>query len=174
VAIIFELVVNFLRDEEAVAAATDELARHPTVEVRGAQLPVTPPSVTRFRSMDDQLRYIEFSVNPRGLGYGGPGPSPPFKARDLGDDEMTRVGEQLYDLLRRFQGYGAAIVGWDPEPLVDVDDLESDYLTDGSISGLDGLVLSDALIERWRPEGFVPFAPGYSWLPYRGSQNAWG
>ena len=38
VAIIFELVVNFGRDEDAVAAATDELEQHPSVEARGMQL----------------------------------------------------------------------------------------------------------------------------------------
>jgi len=41
-AIIFELVVNFGLDDDAVADATEELDRMPTVEVRGVQLPVTP------------------------------------------------------------------------------------------------------------------------------------
>jgi len=170
VGIIFELVVSFGRDEEAVAAATDELEQHPTVEVRGVQLPVTPPFVTPFRS-NEQLVYIEFSVHPRGISHAGPGPYPPFEAHDLSNDEVAAVGEQLYDLLRRFHGYEAAIVGWDPEVLVDVGELESDWLPDGSISQLHGLVLSHALIARLRPEGFVPFAPGYSWVPYRGTPN---
>jgi len=170
VAVIFELVVNFGRDEDAVAAATHELEQHPTVEVRGVQLPVTPPFVTRIHS-DEELAYIEFSVYPRGIGYGSPIPHPPIDVRDLRNDEIGAVGEELYELLRRFHGYETAMVGWDPEYCVDVRELESDWLPDGTIYKLHGLVLSDALIERWRPEGFVPFAPGFSWLPYRGTPN---
>jgi hypothetical protein len=77
----------------------------------------------------------------------------------------------LYERLSRFRGYQAAMVGWDPELLVDLDELEIDKVPDGSISQLDGLVLSNALIERWEPAGFVPFTPGFSWIPYRGTAN---
>ena len=70
--------------------------------------------------------YIEFSVHPRGIGYGGPGELPDFDPRSLTSDEITRIGRALYDLLRGFSGYQAAIVGWDPEPLVDLEDLEAD------------------------------------------------
>jgi hypothetical protein len=170
VAVVFELVVNFGRDEEAVAAATEELDRHPAIELRDTPLPVSPPFVTRFQH-GEQLQYIEFSVHPRGLSYGGPGPSPPFRARDLTDDEVTSVGERLYELLRCFQGYNAAMVGWDPEYKVDLSELEIDWVSDGSIARLHGLVLSEALVVRWRLEGFTAFEPGYMWLPYRGTPN---
>ena len=176
----FELVVNFGRDEDALQAATDELERRPTVQVRDLHVPLSTPSLTRVRS-DDQLIYIEFAVWPIGISshlYFGPGRDPdevpPIRARDLTDDELTSVGEQLYDLLKRFNGYEVATVGWDPEVLVEVGFLESDYVPDGSISRVDGLVLSDALIERWKPQGFLPFSRGYSWVPYRGSHNILG
>ena len=48
VAVVFELVVNSGLDEEA--AATEELDRHPTIELRDTTLPISPPFVTRFRS----------------------------------------------------------------------------------------------------------------------------
>jgi hypothetical protein len=165
-AIIFELVVNFGLHDDAVVDATEELDRKPTIEVRGVQLPVTPPFVTTLETSG----YLEFSVHPRGIGTGGPGPYPPFNPRDLGDDEIGAVGDQLYDCLRRFHGYEAAVVGWDPESLVDPAELE-DQVPDGRISRLNGLVLGDRLIESWRPSGFVPFEPGYSWVPYRGTPN---
>jgi hypothetical protein len=63
------------------------------------------------------------------------------------------------------------MVGWDPESWIEVEALKSDYVADGSISTVAGLVLSDVLIKRWRPQGFVPFSPGFSWVPYRGSPN---
>jgi len=170
-AIIFELVVNFGRDEAAVAAATDELDRHPTVEVRGVRLPLTPPYVTTLH-LSEALSYIEFSVNPRGISAPCRGPNPPFKAQELSNDELTSVGDQLYERLRRFHGYEAALVGWDPESLVDVGWLESDYVPDRSLSRVEGLVLSERLIESWgQPEGFAPFEPGFSWIPYRGTRN---
>jgi hypothetical protein len=166
-AIIFELVVNFGLHDDAVAEATEELDRKPTVEVRGVQLPVTPPFVTTLETSG----YLEFSVHPRGIGTGGPGSYPPFNPRDLGDDEIGAVGDQLYDCLRRFHGYEAAVVGWDPENLVNLGELELEWLPDGGISRLNGLVLADRLIESWRPSGFVPFEPGYLWVPYRGTPN---
>lgn len=172
-AVIFELVVNFGRDEEALTAATGELERQSSIEVRGVQVPVTPPSVTRFRS-GDELVYIEFSVHPHGIGYARPDPHLPFETRDLGSEELSAAGEHLYGLLRTFHGYEAAIVGWDPESAVDFEQLQSEWLPDGSISGLHGLVLSDKLVEGWQPKGFVPFAAGYSWLPYRGTPNPLG
>jgi hypothetical protein len=160
----FELVVNFGRDADAVAAATAELEQHPAVETRGVQLPVTPPYVTSGS-------YIEFSVHPRRIGYPDLGPPKPFKASDLTKNELTAVGEQLYGLLRRFYGYEAAIVGWDPEPLVELVELETEWVADGTLSRLDGLVLADSLVRRWEPQGFEPFAAGYSWLPYGGTAN---
>jgi hypothetical protein len=165
-AIIFELVVNFGLDDDAVADATEELDRKATVEVRGVQLPVTPPFVTPLETSG----YLEFSVHPRGIGAGGPGPYPPFNPRDLGDDEIGAVGDQLYHCLRRFHRYEAAVVGWDPESMVDPAELEAE-VPDGRISRLNGLVLADGLIDSWRPSGFVPFEPGYSWVPYRGTPN---
>lgn len=98
----FELVVNFGQDELAVSSAEEELERHPPVEVRGTPLPLTPPFVTRFSAAGGGIRYIEFTVHPRGIGYGGPGPDARFHTRDLSNDEISSIGESLYELLRRF------------------------------------------------------------------------
>jgi len=119
-AVVFELVINFGQDELSVRAAEEELQRYPPVEVRGTPLPLTPPFVTRFSAAEGGISYIEFTVHPRGIGYGGPGPRAPFQTRDLSHDEISTIGAELYELLRRFRGYDAALVGWDPESLVDV------------------------------------------------------
>jgi hypothetical protein len=174
-AVVFELVVNFGQDELAVSAAEEELERFPPVEVRGMPLPLTPPFVTRFAAAGGGIRYIEFAVHPRGIGYGGPGPIAPFHTRDLNDDEISRTGERLYDLLRRFRGYDVALVGWDPESLVDVRELEVDYVEDGSIFDLQGLVLANRLVAQWNlGTAFVPFDAEHQWLPYQGTRNAVG
>jgi hypothetical protein len=74
-------------------------------------------------------------------------------------------------VFRRFHGNELAIVGWDPENLVDPVELELEWLPDGGILGLSGLVLSDTLVESWQPTGFMSFEPGCSWIPYRGTPN---
>lgn len=64
-------------------------------------------------------------MHPRGIGhrYGDPGPMPDVDLRSLTSDEITRIGHALYNLVRSFFGYRAAIVGWDPEALVDVEEV---------------------------------------------------
>lgn len=167
-AVIFELVVNFGADEEAAGAAAERVRRAGHVGVRGVPVPLGEPYVTKLTRPS---AYIEFSVHPHGIGYGGPGPKPDLDPRSLTSDEITRIGHRLYDLLRNFSGYRAAIVGWDPESLVDVDDLEADWRA-GDPPGYNGLVLADDLCDRWKlgPE-WSAFEPGYRWLPYSGSKN---
>jgi len=170
VAVVFELVVNFGGNEQAAEAAAALVRRVNHVEVRGVPLPLGDPFVTRLRSPDT---YIEFSVHPRGLGYGGPGPIPDLDPRSLTDEEITQVGRALYDLLQGCSGYRAAIVGWDPESLVDLQDLKTDW-RNGDAPGYNGLVLANDLCERWQlgPE-WVAFGHARRWLPYRGSRNVW-
>ena len=168
IAVICELVVNFGTDKEAAGAAAGLVRRAGHVDVRGVQAPLGDPYVTELTRPS---AYIEFSVHPRGIGYGGPGPRPDLDPHSLTADEITRIGHALYELLRGFSGYRAAIVGWDPESLVDLEDLETDWRT-GDPPGYNGLVLADDLCERWRlgPEWRV-FEPGYRWLPYSGSRT---
>lgn len=161
--------MNFGRDEKAVAAATEEVVGAAEIRVRGASVPIQPPRITRFRR-GEELHYIEFSVHPRGIGYGGSAPLAPFATDDLTRDDFSSIGNQLYDLLRRFTGFQVAIVGWDPEEVVNICNLESERLPDESIYELDGLVLADHLVERWKLQRFVPFSQGMSWLPYGQSQ----
>jgi hypothetical protein len=167
-AVIFELVVNFGTDNEAAGAAAELVRRLAHIDVRGVPVPLGEPFVTEF---SQPHAYTEFSVHPRGIGYGGPGPKPDLDPRSLTGDEITRIGHALYDLLRGFTGYRAAIVGWDPESLVDLDDLEADWCN-GDPPRYNGLVLADDLCKRWRlgPE-WSAFEPGYRWLPYSGSRN---
>jgi len=140
------------------------------VRVRGTDVPFGDPFTTRVTATAHP--YIEFSVHPRGIGYGGPGPAP-LDVRSLTDDDITQVGHDLYDLLRGLHGYRAAVVGWDPESLVDADDLEADCLA-GNPPVHAGLVLADDMRTRLGLlTGWEPFAEGYGWLPYRGSRNTW-
>jgi hypothetical protein len=167
-AVLFELVVNFGTGKEAAGAAAERVRRLDHIDVRDVPVPLGEPFVSE---LPRPHAYIEFSVHPRGIGYGGPGPRPDFDPHSLTSDEITRIGHALYGLLRGFSGYRAAVVGWDPESLVDLEDLEADW-RNGDPPGYNGLVLADDLCERWRlgPE-WIAFEPGYRWLPYSGSRN---
>lgn len=170
-AIIFELVVNFGLNDAGVARAEAEVELASDVALRRERLVLTPPFVRRLSG--GGVDYIEFSVHPRGLGYGGPGPKPSFEPRTVTDAELTDVGQELYTLLRRFDGYDAAMVGWDPEGLVDLAELEEEWVADGSIAPLDGLVISRPVADRWAVDaGWVSFDADHVWLPYRGGRNA--
>lgn len=107
----------------------------------------------------------------RGIGYGGPGPRPDFDPRSLTSEEITQIGHALNERPWSFSGYQAAIVGWDPEPLVDLDDLEADWRADDQ-PDYNRLVLADDLCKRWElGSGWDTFEPGHRWLPYLGSKK---
>ena len=168
VGLVFELVVNFGRNHDKVGAATEAVRRLHTLHVRGVEVPLGEPYVSRFPG---PRGYIEFSVWPRGIGY-GPSKIPNLDPASLTELELTGIGHDLYSLLRQFDGYRAAIVGWDPEEIVDLHELETEWIKSGDVASLDGLVLATDLKNRWQlDERFVPFAEGYCWLPYGGSKN---
>ena len=169
-AIVFELVVNFGVNEQAAQSAIEEVRRLDHVKVRGVSLPLGGPFVSRPGSPNP---YTELSVFVRGMGVGAPAPNPDIDPRSLTSEEITHVGYVLYGLLGTFTGYRAAAVGWDPESLVDIDDLETDW-QNGDQPTYRGLVLADNLCERWGlgPE-WVTFDTGYRWRPYAGSKNIW-
>jgi hypothetical protein len=163
----FELVVNFGTSEEAAVAAAGLVRRADHVSVRGLPVPLGEPYVYH---LNPPHGYIEFSVHPRGIDYAGPGRKPDFDPA-LTSDEITRIGHALYDLLRGFSGYRAAVVGRNPEWMVDLEDLEADCRR-GDPPCYDGLVLAEDLCQRWRlGPGWIAFEPGYRWLPYTGDRN---
>jgi len=171
VAVIFGLVVNFGSDEQAAEVAREVVRDAGQVKVRDVPFPLGDPFVTRINTGSGH--YIEFSVYPYGLGFGRPGPKPSLDPRSLTREEISGVGDALYEILHGFSAYRAAIVGWNTESLVDVDDLESDWQR-GEPPDYDGLVLSDDLYERWGlGSGWLPFDDGHHWFPYSGSENFW-
>jgi hypothetical protein len=81
--------------------------------------------------------------------------------------EFTALGNGLYQLLAGRSGYRAAIVGWNLHGWVDLENLH------GWTGGLPatqapGLVLAEDLCRDVGGHGFIPFADGYVWSPYRG------
>ncbi|WP_327287551.1 hypothetical protein [Streptomyces sp. NBC_01198] len=163
-AICFELVVNFGDNLEAAqgAALTDPSPR--VLRAGTRQVPLHRPILRTTGP------YIELSVLPVAVGrrVAPDGSLPPLR---LTPAELTELGHQLYALLAKFDGYVAARVGWDPEPLLDPDELRAEWSEELADGSLHGLVLCEQLHrELGLGDLYVPFRPGYRRLPYRGEK----
>lgn len=167
-AIAFELVVNFGSSDGAARAAHDLVVSSAPLAVASRSVNLHEPLLNRVRGSDG-VPYLEMSVLPIGVGW-GVGLDRGHEPVRLTAAELTELGHGLYRLLAQFAGYRAAQVGWDPEPRVDPAELRqewADELADGTLSGL---VLADDVLLDLRGPGFVPFAPGFLWIPYPGER----
>jgi hypothetical protein len=119
---------------------------------------------------EDGAQYKEVSVVAAGVGT--PIPADAHVERlALDRDERSELARGLYEVLRPCRGYRAAFVGWDPEYLVDLAELEREWADELRAATLHGLVLADETLARLgTPATLEPFAPGFSWMPYRGER----
>lgn len=163
-AIIFELVVNFGENVEAARSAVLTNPNPLTLHAGSQRIPLHRAMV------NSSGPYIELSVIPVGVSWGLPMDGTLPKTR-LSAAELTELGNGLYSLLGRFNGYVAAKVGWDLEGFLEPKELKTDWadeLADGTIHGL---VLCQALHdELGLRDNYVEFQPGYLWIPYRGEK----
>jgi hypothetical protein len=174
VAVIFELVVNFGDNEEALSRAELLCDAVAPLHLGDIDIPLGGPYVTRFApgsGYSERGRrpgYIEFSVTARGIQYGGY-THPQISPSQLAGEEFGELARQLYNLLKRFEGYEVANVGMDPEETVDLDAL-AERLAESGLERLEGLVLRDSLVERFGlTRQLQPFSVGYQWLPFDSS-----
>ncbi|MTE15394.1 hypothetical protein [Nocardia aurantiaca] len=156
--------VNFGDNIEAArSAALSRSAPAPTtLSVSGRRVPLHAPIL----STDGP--YIELSILPVavGLGVSLDGDLPRFA---LTAQELTELANQLYEILTGFDGYVAAIVGWDPEWIANIAALETENIDDLRTGAFHGLVLCEALHTKLGlGQDYVTFQPGYRWVPYRG------
>lgn len=163
-AICFELVVNFGQNIEGAHAAALANPSPLTLQAGSHQIPLHRPLLNKAGS------HIELSVVPVAVGWkvGLDGTLPRTR---LSVAELTELGNGLYRLLTKFDGYIAAKVGWDPEGFIDPAELRSDWADELAAGNIDGLVLCQALHrELGLGTNYVEFQPGYLWIPYRGEK----
>ncbi|MFE2584578.1 hypothetical protein [Streptomyces sp. NPDC059378] len=159
-AVCFELVVDFGDDAEAARAAAFGAPWPYTLRAGAFRIPLHRPMLS-ISGTNTQLSVLPVAV---GHGVAADGSLPRF---NLTESELMELGRGLYGLLERFEGYVAAMVGWDPEGFLDVDDLAADWSEELADGTLPGLVLADHLRTRLSlGPAWVPFRPGYLWLPY--------
>ncbi len=163
-AICFELVLNFGDNLEAAQSAAQANPSPMTLQAGSHRIPLHRSLLHRAGS------YIELSVLPVAVSWGLPmdGTLPRTK---LSAAELTELGQGLYRLLAKFNGYVAAKVGWDPEGFLDPAELRSDWADELADRTINGLVLCEALhAELGLGDNYVEFQPGYLWNPYRGEK----
>ena len=157
---VFELVVVFDGHAEASRAA-ETVRAHPPLSAGGKPVSLLEPL------LHPHSRTV--STSPAGVGTRIPRDDGP--RLQLTAAELSELAWGLFGLLRRFDGYRAAVVGWDPEDFVECADLEheyGDFLADGFPTGL---VLAEEVLHTLTSasaQHFQPFEPGYQWIPYDG------
>jgi len=168
-AIAFELSANFGSNEEAAKRFCEACDQRPhMIEIAGRQIDLHRPLLSRFKNRAGGSD-VEVSILPVAVGY-GVALDRNRKRIELNTEELSELGRKLYDLLRGVDGYMAARVGWDVDPLDPAELREecAEEIRDGS---LHGLVVSTG-VRRHFPssEHFVPFDENYDWIPYRGTK----
>jgi hypothetical protein len=163
----FELVLNAGPDRataEQVAACLKDL---PALPAGPHRVSVTPQPSIRVMRGDDGLGYQEVSV--AAIGPGWVTTRTAWRSLQLTEDELTQLALGLYEALRRCDGYRAAVVGWDPDNLVDLGELAECWTEELSAGGsLPGLVLSQETITALGVTAEMErFSPGFFSMPYR-------
>ncbi|AHH99313.1 hypothetical protein GCM10010174_50720 [Kutzneria viridogrisea] len=166
-AVIFELVMNFGVERSAAEQARDSLATMGPVPVDERLIGLHPPFLRDAISYAG-VGYVELAVAPMGVSWGLPHDRSIERAI-LNKAQLSALGDGLYKVLERLDGYQAAMVGWDPEGFVDLDELRVDWSEELRVGGLPGLVLSsEARLALGSTTGFHSFAQGFEWIPYAG------
>lgn len=172
VALVFELVVNAGADPAVAARIGATLTDLAPLPAGRHLVALHPPLIGTARGVDGTA-YQEVSLIPVGVGHKV---SLDAGAQRLVLDaaELSELGHGLYEVLRASAGYRVARVGWDPESFLDLAELReswADELRDGELAGP---VLSDDAVRDLATVGVEvagePFAPGASWMPYRGDR----
>lgn len=167
-AVTYVLALNAGPDRAAAGQLAQQLADVSPLPAGRHRVALLPP-VIRVIVGDDGVEYQEVSVTANGLGVWFPDPD--WQQVELDEDELDELTRGMYELLRRCRGYRAAIVGWNAEHVVDLGELAESWTEELAAggSGVPGLVLSDEALAQVRVSATVePFAPGFSWMPYRG------
>jgi hypothetical protein len=169
-ALAFELVVNFGANHTAADEAREVVLNHAPVKAGTHQLALHPSLLRTVRSYNGH-EYLEVSVLPVGVGY-NVAIDRGHKHVELTSSELSEVGRGLYELLKQFDAYRAAQVGWDPEAFTDPEEVRAEWAEELAAGDLPGLVLAEDVHQTLNGAGFVPFTPGYVWIPYQGERRS--
>ncbi|MCA8993642.1 MAG: hypothetical protein KDA88_16760 [Planctomycetaceae bacterium] len=169
-AVVFELVADFSEDEDAARRCCKWLEhRIRPVEIDGYTITIHPPLVSGY-PYTNPTRF-QVSVVPANVGY-GVALDETDERIPLTDAQLTRLGAFLYDCLRGAPGYQLALVGWDVDFLLEVDELSTYWAAEIRDGLFRGIIASKSLLKQLpTSEYFVEFDDAHVWIPYTGSKT---
>ncbi len=168
-AIAFELVADFDGDQESAERCRQWLeSRSRPVDLGEFTINIHRPLISWY-PYTNPTRF-KVSVVPANVGCGVALDETDDRIL-LNDDQLSRLGVQLYDWLRGAPGYQLAMVGWDVDFLLDVDELNADWASEIGDGSFNGLVANKSLLKQLpASECFVDFDDEHVWIPYNGSE----
>lgn len=168
-AIAFELVADFAGDKVAADCCRHWLeSRIRPAEIDEYTITFHPPFISGY-PYSNPTRF-QVSILPANVGV-----SVALDETDeripLSSAQLTRLGMFLYDCLRGAPGYQLAMVGWDVDFLLDVQELNTDWASEIRDGSFGGIVTSKSLQKQLpASEYFVEFDDTHMWIPYTGSE----
>lgn len=167
-AIVFELVADFGGDQDSAASCRQWFdSRIAPVEIDQYTINIHRPLILGYPY--SHPTQFQVSVIPANVGCA-------VALDDTGDhipltdEQVSRLGSALYELLRGAPHYQLAMVGWDVDCLLDIAELNRDWsaeIQDGSLSGL--VVHRSILDQLPQSSHFAAFDDDHVWIPYTGS-----
>lgn len=145
-AIAFELIADFDRDKDLANRCCQWL------ESRIAPVRIDEYTINIHRPLIAGYPYVnptrfQVSVVPVNIGCAVALDETDYRV-PLTDAQLSRLGVFLYDLIRGAPGYQLAMVGWEVDLLLDVDELTADWASEIRDGSFAGLVESTALIHK--------------------------
>jgi hypothetical protein len=168
-AIVFDLVVDFGDDRLSAEICSQWFASRITpVVVDEFVIELHQPLISGYPH--ERPNRFQVSVVPANVGYNVALDDHRERLR-LSDDQLSRLGASLYALLRGAPRYQLAMVGWDVDFLLDVNELNAEWaseIRDGTLSGL--VVCKSLLPVTPSSPHFIDFDDDHVWIPYAGSK----
>ena len=112
---------------------------------------------------------FKVSVAPENVGY-NVALDDDYSHFSLNGEQLSQLGNALYDLLRDAPNYELAMVGWDVDFLLNFSELSAEWAAEIRNGSFKGLVVDTSLLTRLpKTSHFVPFDENHCWIPYAGS-----
>ena len=171
-AIAFLLVADFGREKASAESCREWFdTRIRSVEIDDYSIKIHPPLISGYPYTNPTRFHL--SIVPANVGC--------CVALDESEEQipltgaqLSRLGLSLYDMLRGAPGYQLAMVGWDVDFLLDVDELTAHWSFEISDESFSGLVARKSLLFKLpKSSCFTDFDDDHVWIPYAGS-NAIG
>ncbi len=168
-AIVFGLVVDFGDNKQHAENFHDWLrVRASGVMIDGYQITIHAPIFAGYPY--GQPTQFQVSVIPANVGF-RVAIDENHERIPLNDAQLSQLGSYLYDLLRGAPHFELAMVGWDVDFLLDLEDLNHDWAEEIRDGAMQGLVVHEALLNRLaQSDYFLPFDEHHQWIPYAGSK----